>query len=117
MENELYSIGKLSKIVGLTTDTLRYYDEIGLLKPAHTSAETGYRYYTLAQAGDLARILELKAFDFPLSDIKNILARPGTPAMETLYRRRYAQLMQEKQRINDAMEKLAQKIASYEEVL
>jgi len=112
---EMYSIGKLSKIVNLTPDTLRYYDEIGLLKPALISPETGYRYYTLDQAKDLARILELKDFDFPLAEIKKIISRADAPGMEAILRKRYGELMQEKQRLTNAMEKLVQKLKTHEE--
>lgn len=39
-----YTIQKLSKIAGVTTRTLRYYDEIGILKPARINS-SGYRIY------------------------------------------------------------------------
>lgn len=39
-----YSIKQLSQLAGVSARTLRYYDEIGLLKPSHTS-EAGYRFY------------------------------------------------------------------------
>jgi two-component system chemotaxis response regulator CheY len=113
---ETYSIGKLSKIAGISTDALRHYDAIGLLKPAFTSPETGYRYYTPKQAEDLARILELKTFGFPLADIKGILDRVDTPTLGVIYRRQYGELLLENHRITNAMEALAQKIKSHEEV-
>jgi len=117
ISNELYAIGKLAKLVGISADTLRYYDEIGLLTPAHTSAETGYRYYTPAQAKDLAQIMELKAFDFPLAEIKQILQQGTMFGTPDIFRQRYGALVQEKQRISAAMEKLAQKLQSHEEEL
>ena len=40
--------------------TLRYYDEIGLLKPIHVDLETGYRFYTMDQLPHLHRILAFK---------------------------------------------------------
>lgn len=41
----MYSIGELSKNTNISIRTLRYYDEIGLLKPAKV-ADSGYRYYS-----------------------------------------------------------------------
>jgi len=111
---ELFSIGKLAKAVNMTPDALRYYAEIGLLKPYFISPDTGYRYYTAAQAQDVARIVELKGFDFPLATIRDMMATPDAP-MEALLRTRYAELMQEKARITQAMEKLAQKLQLIEE--
>ena len=39
-------IGDFSKKVGIPASTLRYYDEIGLLKPGYTDQFSNYRYYT-----------------------------------------------------------------------
>lgn len=39
------SIGKVSKLKGVSIKSLRYYDEIGILKPAYVNQETNYRYY------------------------------------------------------------------------
>ena len=43
-EKLMYSIRELSEIAGVSARTLRYYDQIGLLKPAYTN-EAGYRFY------------------------------------------------------------------------
>jgi DNA-binding transcriptional MerR regulator len=45
MEKRMYKIDELAKVTGVTIRTLRYYDKIGLLKPAEVS-EAGYRLYT-----------------------------------------------------------------------
>ena len=47
-----YSIQALSRLSGVTTRTLRWYDEIGLLKPSRV-AESGYRYYGPAEVDRL----------------------------------------------------------------
>ncbi len=39
-----YTIGEVSKIMGISTQTLRYYSSIDLLKPAYVNPDTGYRY-------------------------------------------------------------------------
>lgn len=51
-----YSIRELSQLSGVTTRTLRWYDEISLLKPAYV-AESGYRYYREAEVDRLQDIL------------------------------------------------------------
>ncbi|TDX96666.1 UNVERIFIED_CONTAM: MerR-like DNA binding protein [Lysinibacillus xylanilyticus] len=45
----MLSIGEFSKICGVSTKTLRYYDEIGLINPDEINAESGYRYYSIEQ--------------------------------------------------------------------
>lgn len=45
MKKKYFSIGKLSKLTGVHIQSLRYYDELGILKPAHIDPVTSYRYY------------------------------------------------------------------------
>ncbi len=49
MKNQLYSIGELSKLKGISVKTLRFYDEIGVLKPNYVDPFTKYRYYNKVQ--------------------------------------------------------------------
>ncbi len=49
MKNQLYSIGELSKLKGISVKTLRFYDEIGILKPSYVDPFTKYRYYNKVQ--------------------------------------------------------------------
>lgn len=65
---DLIRIGTVAKLFGITTKTLRYYDEINLLVPAHID-ETGKRYYRGDQMERIEQILFLKGLDFSLEDI------------------------------------------------
>jgi DNA-binding transcriptional MerR regulator len=60
--------------------TLRYYDEIGLLKPAHVDQDSGYRSYSIEQLPRLHRILAFKELGFELSQIMQLLAEDVPPA-------------------------------------
>lgn len=97
--DELLTIGKLSKAVNISTDTLRYYDEIGLLKPAYIAQDSGYRYYTVNQARALSRILEFKEYGFSLGEIKEMLAN-GYTEFDDIYRKRYIAVLLEKFRLD-----------------
>jgi DNA-binding transcriptional MerR regulator len=68
-----YSINKLSKMSGVSTRTLRYYDEIGLLKPARV-ASSGYRIYGQEQVNTLQQVLFYRELDFSLENIKKLLS-------------------------------------------
>lgn len=59
--------------------TLRYYDEIGLLKPDAINAQNGYRSYKASQLPRLNRILALKDLGLPLERIKRILEQDLSP--------------------------------------
>ena len=67
-----YTVNKLSKMSGVSARTLRYYDEIGLLKPARV-AQSGYRLYGEPQLDILQQILFYRELGFPLDEIKRIL--------------------------------------------
>jgi len=66
----------LSKMSGVSARTLRYYDEIGLLKPARAGS-SGYRIYGQAEVNVLQQILFYRELDFSLDDISRLLAAPG----------------------------------------
>ena len=72
----MFRIGDFSRLARVTIRTLHYYDEAGLLRPAHVDEQTGYRYYTAAQLETLQRILLLKDFGFSLDDVREALAVP-----------------------------------------
>lgn len=71
----MLTIGEFSRICFVTKKTLRYYDEIGLLRPDYT-AENGYRYYTADQLSTMLLINKLKSYDFSLPEISAVLANP-----------------------------------------
>lgn len=69
------SISETSKITNLSIRTLRYYDEIDLIKPSKIT-DAGYRYYDEKSLEKLQEILFLKELDFSLKEIKEIISNP-----------------------------------------
>jgi DNA-binding transcriptional MerR regulator len=69
----MFRIGDFSRIARVSGRLLRFYDEIGLLAPARTDRQTGYRYYTVTQLAQLNRITVLKELGFSLEQIGDIL--------------------------------------------
>ena len=68
-----YQIGDFSRICRLSIKTLRYYHEFGILLPSDVDHDSGYRYYD-ETALEKARIIsDLRAMDFSLHEIKEIL--------------------------------------------
>ncbi|MGU3371268.1 MerR family transcriptional regulator [Bacillus mycoides] len=66
-------INKVGELTGVTVRTLRYYDKIGLLKPA-SKTEGGHRLYTNEEIKKLQQVQFLKKIGFSLQEIKNMLA-------------------------------------------
>ncbi len=77
----MLKIGEFSKLAQVSVKTLRYYDELGLLRPNWVDRYTGYRYYTLQQLPRLNRLLALRELGFPLAQIERLL-REDLPVSE-----------------------------------
>jgi DNA-binding transcriptional MerR regulator len=73
-----YRIGEFSSLSGVSTKTLRFYDEIGLLRPATVDSRTGYRHYRPQQLEDLASILALKSLGVSLAAVRDLLSPAGS---------------------------------------
>ena len=90
----LLPIGRFSEICRLSIPALRHYDELGLLPPAAVDPDTGYRYYSIAQAADADRIRTLRFLEMPLPEIRAVLAGDPdrTKALLRGHRERLAEL-------------------------
>ena len=92
----MFKIGEFSRLVQVPVPTLRYYDEVGLLKPIEVDRFTGYRYYSADQLPRLNRILALKGLGFTLEQIAEVLAEGLSPEqMRGMFRLRHAQISQQ----------------------
>ncbi|TFE00528.1 MerR family transcriptional regulator [Jeotgalibacillus salarius] len=79
-----YTVHQLAKLSGVSGRTLRYYDEIGLLKPARMSS-SGYRIYGGKEVDLLQQILFYRELDVSLEEITKIIHHPDfdlVPALQ-----------------------------------
>lgn len=92
-KKNLLSIGELSKITGVHIKSLRYYDDLGILKPAYIDPDSKYRYYTFQQKATVEAIqfcvdmgVPLKQFNTYTNEQENIfytdLIKQGTSIVE-----------------------------------
>ena len=70
----MFTVGEFSRLAQVSKRLLRYYDEIGLLKPAYIDRFTSYRYYSAEQMPRLNRILALKDLGLSLDQIRRMLS-------------------------------------------
>ncbi len=70
-------IKEFAEFTGVSVRTLHYYDEIGLLVPAHVDRSTGYRYYDENSLIRMQEILFYRELDFSLKSIREILSSPN----------------------------------------
>lgn len=82
-----FSIGETATMTGVTIRTLRYYDKIGLLKPAEIS-DAGYRYYTETEIALLQQILFYRELEFSLDEIGKLLSNPEIDKRQVLEKHR-----------------------------
>ena len=82
----MFRIGEFSKMSKTTIKALRYYDEIGLLKPEETDKFTGHRFYSTQQLFQLHRIQELRQVGLSINEINLIMS--GHDCEPILYKRK-----------------------------
>ena len=68
-----FSVGEAAKAAHTTSETLRHYDRIGLVKPSKKDEWTNYRYYTEQDIVRLNTVRALQVMDLPLKEIKKVL--------------------------------------------
>ena len=83
----MFTVKQLSRLAGITPRALRFYDEIGLLKPTRVG-ENGYRYYDEEALLRLQQILLYRELDLPLDNIKQIMGRPDFDVLAALEQHR-----------------------------
>lgn len=82
-----YTVQKLGRIAGISTRTLRYYDEIGILKPARINS-SGYRIYGQVEVDRLQQILFYRELGVSLESIKEIVTASSFNAAKALVEHR-----------------------------
>lgn len=78
-----YTVQKLAKLAGVSTRALRYYDELGILKPARINS-SGYRIYGAKEVDRLQQILFYRELGVPLDTIKSIVTHPDFDGVAAL---------------------------------
>ena len=96
---EIISITDMAKLRNISTETLRHYDRIDLLKPVHVDPDTGYRYYSITQYEKIGTIRELKNLGMSLREIKEYFDNRNVESSRIL-------LTEQKKKIDEQIDKL-----------
>lgn len=91
-----YTVQKLAQVAGVSSRTLRYYDEIGILKPARINS-SGYRIYSQVEVDRLQQILFYRELEISLENIRDILNAPSFDGLKALNEHRERLLDKRKQ--------------------
>lgn len=87
---DLFTIGEMHKLFAVPVRTLRFYDEIGLLRPERVDPRTGYRYYSAGQFERLNTIKYLRALGVSLERIRGFFENRDTDVVELLLQEQLA---------------------------
>lgn len=115
----MLTIGEFSRISFATKKTLRYYDEIGLVRPEYI-AENGYRYYTVNQLGDMLLISKLKGYGFSLPEIAVVLTSRDMDALQVKLLEKQELIMQQldqTRHVLDLLEQDVEKLRRREDIM
>ena len=107
-----YTVKSLAKLAGISSRTLRYYDEINLLKPCRVSS-SGYRIYGKEEVDTLQQIMFYKEMGLPLEKIKEIILNKDFDEKDALIEHRN-KLKEEQLRIEILLKNVEKTIKSME---
>lgn len=107
-----YTISELAELAGISTRTLRYYDQIELLQPARVNTN-GYRIYGQPEIDLLQQILFYRELDLPLAEIKSILQAADFDLQGALASH-LVQLQRQKKRLEGLIETVEKSLAAQE---
>lgn len=108
--HEQFTIGELAQELDITTRTIRYYEERGLLSPQRT--ESGQRAYTRRERGRLKLILRAKAAGFDLEEVREVLEIYDTKPNQEGEREQALKLIgMTERRLTEVDEKIAELVA------
>lgn len=107
-----YTVQKLAKLAGISSRTLRYYDEVGILKPARINS-SGYRIYGQKEVDQLQQILFYRELGVQLEMIKEIMTSPNFNGAKALKEHR-EQLLEKRKQLDLLIVNVEKTIASKE---
>jgi DNA-binding transcriptional MerR regulator len=107
-----YTVLKLAKLAGVSSRTLRFYDEIDLLKPAKINS-SGYRIYGQTEVDCLQHILFYRELGFSLDKIQEAIHAPNFNKTEAL-KKHYDQLQKKKEQLETLISNVKKTIAAQE---
>ena len=111
----LFGIGKMAKLFDMNIRTLRYYDQIGLLKPEYVNRQTGYRYYSSAQFERLNTIKYLRALDVPIERIATFFEGRDVGLMRDIFENQLRTVREKREELARIEQKIERRLEQIEQ--
>ena len=114
---ELFTIGEMSRLFNIKIATLRYYDEIGLLKPQYTDNQTNYRYYSTQQFERLSSIKYLRALDVPIVKLLDFYNYRKIETLVEMLKKQQIEIARKKKELEQIESKISHRLAQIEDAI
>lgn len=113
----LFTIGEMARLFHMNIRTLRYYDEIGVLKPEYVNEETNYRYYSTVQFERLNTIKYLRALDVPLEKILIFLNEKEVSTIVSIFEEQRERVLKKREQLSRIEKKITNRMEQIEAAL
>ncbi|MGG0837561.1 MerR family transcriptional regulator [Bacillus paralicheniformis] len=114
---EFFSIGEVSRLFNVNIPTLRYYDEIGLLKPEFTDEHNNYRYYSTQQFERLSTIKYLRTLGLPINKLLDFYDSLEVDTLIHLLKDQQAEIDRKKRELARIERKISRRIKQMEDAV
>lgn len=103
-------------MANISSDTLRFYDEIQLLNPDYINPSNNYRFYSEEQVKELLYIIHLKECGFNLEEIKVIVKSKDKSKITQILTKKKNDLLNQNEKINSSIKKINCELQAVEEI-
>lgn len=114
---DYFTIGEVSKLFNVKVATLRYYDEIGLLKPQYINKQTNYRYYTTQQFERLNSIKYLRALGMPISKLLDFFNYRGIDNLVAMLNAKKSEIAHKISELEKIEHKISRRLGQIEDAI
>ncbi|WP_094604892.1 hypothetical protein SPSIL_018370 [Sporomusa silvacetica DSM 10669] len=114
---EFFTIGEMSRLFHVKVETLRYYDEIGLLKPQYTNKQTHYRYYSTQQFERLNSIKYLRTLGVPISKLLDFFNYRDIDKLVVMLNTKKTEIARKKRELEIIERKISRRLGQIEDAI
>lgn len=106
MSKNLYSIGEVAEIMGISVQTLRHYCDLHIIEPAYINPDTGYRYFSYPQFPYIDRTRYLLQCGLKLREIRDVLQKDDPDLLVDLLRQKELEKITELKASQDMLDRI-----------
>lgn len=110
---DFFTIGEVARLFNIKIATLRYYDDIGLLKPQYINEQTHYRYYTTQQFERLNSIKYLRTLGMPIHKLLDFFNDRDIDNLMSMLHAEKLEIVRKKQELEKIEQKISRRLRQF----